>query len=84
MDTYTIHISDRKESSKLRKFLKGLTVDKLEISKLIPENPATVHSFDEYRDKIASALESVAQGKFIDDEDLDQITAKWQKRTDIN
>ena len=77
METFTIQIDNKQASLKLKRFLKDLDVKKVEISKIIPENPATVHSIEEIDNKIINALNSRKLGKFKTEEEFEKITSGW-------
>ena len=83
METFTIDIDNKQASLKLKKFLKDLDVKKVKISKIIPENPATVHSIEELNNRLLAALESMEQGHFKTEEEFEKITAEWAKRAAI-
>ena len=80
METFTIDIDNKQASLKLKRFLKDLDVKKVKISKIIPENPATVHSIEELNNRLLSALEDVKLGNVVSEQEFNKITSEWTKR----
>ena len=74
---YTIKTDDPIQTSKLNQFLKKLAGIKYSVINDIPQNPATVSSIEEFRERIKKSRESVKKGLFLTDEELEKESSKW-------
>jgi hypothetical protein len=74
---YTIKTDDKSQYLTINQFLKELDGIQYSVINEVPQNPAAVHSLDEFRKRIENSRESVKKGLFLTDEELEKETSKW-------
>ncbi len=68
---YTIKTDDPSQSVRLNQFLKELVGIQYSVINDVPQNPASVLSIEEFRERIKKSRESVKKGLFLTDEELE-------------
>ncbi len=74
---YTIKTDDPSQTSKLNQFLKKLVGIQYSVINDAPQNPASVLSIEEFQKRIEKSRESVRNGLFLTDEELENESSKW-------
>lgn len=74
---YTIKTDDPSQTSKLNQFLKKLAGIQYSIINDAPQNPASVLSIEDFQKRIEKSRESVKNGLFLTDEELENESKKW-------
>jgi hypothetical protein len=69
---YTIKTDDKSQYLTINQFLKELDGIQYSVINEVPQNPAAVHSLDEFRKRIENSRESVKKGLFLTYEEIEK------------
>jgi hypothetical protein len=74
---YTIKTDSPSQTGKLNQFLKEFDGIQYSVINDAPQNPASVLSIEEFQKRIEKSRESVKNGLFLTDEELENESSKW-------